>query len=1369
MADIAPLGFAVDTKPLDDAAKAAAAAKTELLGIADAQDKIGETAKQVEKAAEATKKHAEAVKEQTKAGGDAAANAQAASEKSLAASKEELATRQRIHEMVERSLNKMQQGYAQPDVLTLTSAIRPRNPGAEAFQSSIGASAARNMAPTENEIRLAEERRKAMEKQRKEIENLMALADPAAAKIAKLERAIESLGRAYDSGQISPDEYNQRVGQLGNRIDQLEQGPGPNSMHRHHSFGMEAFRQLTYSFPHLGREARSIYGAAASGQFSTGGLLTLGAGAAVGSLGMEAIFKLAELPKIFAEAEDQAERLKQRIDAFGTAGGGEAGLERIRGTAEQLGVGLRDAAAAMQEFENSFNRFNGSTATKDQLFAAAGMAGRIGGLDQSQIMQSTQAFAGLVDKQVLSGGDIAGLRQSNPVLYAQLAKQFGGDDQFRAMAATGQISGEALASAALKSLDTIRQLNQQIPEKSDELQQRTKDAWEKLSEKFGGGLEDFFHRAGLKVAEGLLHLGFGEERTNGVTVRLPNTAADIAGQRISDAATAGEQYGSYYTRRQQMADDLSKMNIAIQAGEKNWANLTEAQRASVATLRDERRELEAMMVEPDTPFSMLSKQVDQLREAMGQGSGGLIDVWTRALAIQDQQRRIGHGVVESLDNIVAKIKELDALQAQRDLSNKTGELSIAQRMLATATGAEGDIDSLKLQATQEGLTYAFQKFGDQVDENDDFVKRYIDTLYRLKLAQRDLTDETEARTVTAGARDKERVLSLIMSGATPAQIAAAQAENQLGAFARSRMAQGAAAVPGSTTTVPGGGSYYSGAAAGGTASLQDVIATIRFLESGGYGDYKNGRPLRSDQGALYAMQVLPSTAARPGHGIVPARNQSAFEYDRVGSDLVTALFSEYGGDVSKVLGAYHSGPGALGHLGPKGRDYVAKGLARLGLSGTAPGNVTVTTEGLPEIKPGMSAAGMDLYNAKLLDMQVDARIAAAQRSAQDRNRGLTAIGAAQVGPGQVIDTGMISALAANDRLRVHAAELELKVLQARASAPDDMKQEAEDAVRTADAMEKQRRLAEMMGRDKAREELMKHEGEMLHYFGDELRVQEALYKRRNELIEAGIDPMSQAGQIELQTAEQLERQNIALDDIMGKAKGVRDAFQFAADTIGAGWAKMFAGMERDGHAHTKDLLRGIEDAFYGMLDRIEQALVISPLMKLFDQLLNGIGNSLFPGLFGPSNSQLAGISPFSSPGTLDGSALGNVFGSSGIVPFATGDILNTPTRFMFGGGRRVGLGGEAGYEALMPLRRGPDGRLGVAAQGGGGGDSVQVNVFDQRGADAAPVEIQERRSGDGTRQIDVMLRDSMKGKIQSGQFDADNRAAYGLQRGPVRR
>lgn len=53
------------------------------------------------------------------------------------------------------------------------------------------------------------------------------------------------------------------------------------------------------------------------------------------------------------------------------------------------------------------------------------------------------------------------------------------------------------------------------------------------------------------------------------------------------------------------------------------------------------------------------------------------------------------------------------------------------------------------------------------------------------------------------------------------------------------------------------------------------------------------------------------------------------------------------------------------------------------------------------------------------------------------------------------------------------------------------------------------------------------------------------------------------------------------------------------------------------------------------------------------------------------------------------------------IPFAQGGVIQSPTTFPMAGGR-LGLAGERGPEAIMPLTRGPDGRLGVATSGAGG-------------------------------------------------------------------
>lgn len=70
-------------------------------------------------------------------------------------------------------------------------------------------------------------------------------------------------------------------------------------------------------------------------------------------------------------------------------------------------------------------------------------------------------------------------------------------------------------------------------------------------------------------------------------------------------------------------------------------------------------------------------------------------------------------------------------------------------------------------------------------------------------------------------------------------------------------------------------------------------------------------------------------------------------------------------------------------------------------------------------------------------------------------------------------------------------------------------------------------------------------------------------------------------------------------------------------------------------------------------------------------------------------------------------AQGGAFSQGRVMPFARGGVVDRATTFPMRGG--TGLMGEAGPEAILPLRRGPDGSLGVAA-GGGGAVNVTMQV-----------------------------------------------------------
>ncbi|MCZ7595264.1 MAG: phage tail tape measure protein [Hyphomicrobium sp.] len=116
--------------------------------------------------------------------------------------------------------------------------------------------------------------------------------------------------------------------------------------------------------------------------------------------------------------------------------------------------------------------------------------------------------------------------------------------------------------------------------------------------------------------------------------------------------------------------------------------------------------------------------------------------------------------------------------------------------------------------------------------------------------------------------------------------------------------------------------------------------------------------------------------------------------------------------------------------------------------------------------------------------------------------------------------------------------------------------------------------------------------------------------------------------------------------------------------------------------------KGVSDVLRSLALNLSQLVLKAALRPL----TNSIGGAL-SGLVG-------GGLPF---------AMGGVLQRRMPVPFASGGVISSPVTFPLAGGR-VGLAGERGAEAILPLARGPDGRLGVAAQGTGGGVAVTFNV-----------------------------------------------------------
>ena len=151
----------------------------------------------------------------------------------------------------------------------------------------------------------------------------------------------------------------------------------------------------------------------------------------------------------------------------------------------------------------------------------------------------------------------------------------------------------------------------------------------------------------------------------------------------------------------------------------------------------------------------------------------------------------------------------------------------------------------------------------------------------------------------------------------------------------------------------------------------------------------------------------------------------------------------------------------------------------------------------------------------------------------------------------------------------------------------------------------------------------------------------------------------------------LDEQQKVLDEAKAKQKEVGDLISSSME---------------DAFMSIVDGTKSVKDAFKSMA-----ASIISELYRIFviKKIVGGI----------------TGFLPFADGGVFSGgsvvpSAKGNIFSGGNVVPFANGGVVSSPMTFPMTGGK-TGLMGEAGPEAIMPLKRGKGGKLGVVAENNG--------------------------------------------------------------------
>ena len=231
------------------------------------------------------------------------------------------------------------------------------------------------------------------------------------------------------------------------------------------------------------------------------------------------------------------------------------------------------------------------------------------------------------------------------------------------------------------------------------------------------------------------------------------------------------------------------------------------------------------------------------------------------------------------------------------------------------------------------------------------------------------------------------------------------------------------------------------------------------------------------------------------------------------------------------------------------------------------------------------------------------------------------------------------------------------------------------------------------------------------------------------------------------TTQAYADQKIAVDELTAAQIKFNDAQRFRKDDrIGLGVQEgVQAYVESIGTMRdaTKDLtlngIKGVENAIFDLVTTgktnfrefaadilrqtarmIIQQLVLGTIMRA----IGGITGFSSGGAFGGGAADPLGAggafwnangNAFTGKGVA-AYAMGGTFAKNNIIPYAKGgtftnSVVSKPTLFKFaaGGTMQTGVMGEAGPEAIMPLSRGPNGKLGVASSGSGT-TNVTVNV-----------------------------------------------------------
>ncbi len=208
---------------------------------------------------------------------------------------------------------------------------------------------------------------------------------------------------------------------------------------------------------------------------------------------------------------------------------------------------------------------------------------------------------------------------------------------------------------------------------------------------------------------------------------------------------------------------------------------------------------------------------------------------------------------------------------------------------------------------------------------------------------------------------------------------------------------------------------------------------------------------------------------------------------------------------------------------------------------------------------------------------------------------------------------------------------------------------------------------------------------------------------------------------EFETVDALDESAAALEQSLGGAAGMAQAFDAELRRINT----TFSSAGQSAVKLESTLSRGVSKAIDGVvldgmkltdaLDVVAQSMIDAAWKAAVKPVAGHVGGFLASGV----SAVLGDFSPFANGGS---------FSQGRVMPFANGGVVSGPTTFPMRGG--TGLMGEAGPEAIMPLARGADGKLGVRSAGGQSPVTLVMNIStpDARSFERSQSQIAARMS-----------------------------------------